>query len=64
MRAALEGLPGVTEAEVDLQTEMATVRARGGLAADDAVEAVRSKVLLSWARGLLARAPFLGRRPP
>lgn len=61
MRAALEGLSGVEAADVDLQTGTATLRVGAGLAAEEAVEAVQGKVILSWARGLLARLPFLGR---
>ncbi len=64
LRAGLAGLPSVEGADVDLKTGKATVRADAGLTAEEAIEAVQDKVILSWARGILARIPFLGRRQP
>ncbi len=60
MRAALAGLPGAEPAEVDLRTGAATVAA--GISPRLALDAVRERVSLAWARGRLARVPFLGRR--
>ncbi len=66
MRQALEGLRGVQEATVDLETGVVTVRTEAGVVAEATITAtaVEGKVILSWARGLLARVPFLGRRQP
>ncbi len=64
MRAALEGLPGVETAEVDLETGTAEVRAGPGLTCEEAVEAVRHRVILPWARRLLARTLSMGRSQP
>ncbi|HEU4758777.1 MAG TPA: heavy metal-associated domain-containing protein [Dehalococcoidia bacterium] len=64
MRAALAGLPGVEAADVDLRAGAATVVAAPDLPAERAVEAVRGRVILSWARGFLARVPVPGRRSP
>ncbi len=62
MKAALEGLPGVMSADVDLERGMATVKSDCPIEAELAIEAVRGKVILSWGRSLLARTPFLGKR--
>ena len=64
MRAALEGLPGVETAEVDLETGTAEVRAAPELTREEAVEAVRHRLILPWARRLLARALSSGRSRP
>jgi copper chaperone CopZ len=63
VKAALEGLPGVNTAEVDLETGTAKVRTLPELTGEEAVDAVRHRVILPWARGLLARtlAPGRGR---
>ena len=62
MRAALAGLPGVESAEVDLETGSVTVVAPADLPAGQAIEAVGGRVILSSARGMLARVPIPGRR--
>ncbi len=56
VRRALEGLHGVDLAEVDLASGEAKVDVSGEVRAEELVEAVRGKVILSWARGVLARA--------
>ncbi len=56
MRGALEGLHGVDRAEVDLASGEAKVDVSGEVSAEELVEAVQGKVILSWARGVLARA--------
>ncbi len=56
VRRALEGLHGVDRAEVDLESGEATVDVSGKVSAEELVEAVQGKVILSWARGFMARA--------
>ncbi len=56
MRRALEGLHGVQRAEVDLASGEAKVEVSGGVSAEELVEAVQGKVILSWARDVLAPA--------
>ncbi len=56
MRRALEGLHGVDRAEVDLESGEAKVDVSGEVSAEELVEVVQGKVILSWARGVLARA--------
>lgn len=58
MRRALEGLEGVDAAEVDLDAGRATVRLSGDVPHERLVNAVEGKVILSWSRGALARAPW------
>jgi copper chaperone CopZ len=56
VKRALEGLPGVEEAEVDLETERATVRHKGGgVSSGNLGRAVASKVVFSRLRRLLGR---------
>ena len=56
MRRALEGLHGVDRAEVDLASGEARVEISAEVTGEELVEAVQGKVILSWARGVLARA--------
>ncbi len=56
MRRALEGLNGVDRAKVYLESGEAKVDVSGEVSAEELVEAVQGKVILSWARGVLARA--------
>ena len=56
MRRALEGLHGVDRAVVDLASGEAKVDVSGEVSAEELVEAMQGKVILSWARGVLARA--------
>ena len=55
MRRALEGLEGVDRVEVDLASGEAVVDVGGELTNEQLVKAVEGKVILSWARDLLAR---------
>ncbi len=55
MRRALEGLHGVDRAEVDLASGEARVEISAEVTGEELVEAVQGKVILSWARGVLAR---------
>ena len=64
MRRALEGLRGVQEATVDLETGVVAVRTEAGVVAEATITAVEGKVILSWARGLLARVPRRGGGKP
>jgi len=54
-------LPGVQAADVDLDAGTATVVADGPLEPQRAADAVRGRVIFSWARGLLARLPVPGK---
>lgn len=47
---------------MELESGTATVRAEREVPPQVAVEAVRGKVILPWARAFLARIPLLGRR--
>lgn len=58
MRAALEGLPGMKSATVDLETGTAMVTSERPLDPADLERAVEGKVILAWARAFLARLPF------
>lgn len=55
VRRALEGVAGVERAEMDLATGRATVQVRGQVDGRELMSAVEGKVVLSWARGVLAR---------
>jgi len=55
VRRALEGLAGVNRATVDLDSGEATAEVSGRVSSEELVEAVRGKVILSWARAALAR---------
>lgn len=55
VRRALEGLDAVRRAEVDLDSGEALVELSGPVSAEQMVRAVEGKVILSWARGALAR---------
>ncbi len=52
------------EAKVDLDTGNVLVRTGPDAEIGDIAQAVERLVILAWARGLLARIPFLGRRQP
>ncbi|MCH6555994.1 MAG: heavy-metal-associated domain-containing protein [Chloroflexi bacterium] len=54
MRRALEGLEGVDRVEVDLASGEAVVSVGGEVTNEELVKAVEGKVILSWARVLLA----------
>ena len=56
MRQALEGLAGVDVADVDLASGEATVEVSDQVSGEELVKAVEGKVILSWARDVLARA--------
>ncbi len=56
MRRALEGLAGVNVAYVDLASGVATVEVSGQVSGEELVRAAEGKVILSWARDILARA--------
>ncbi|MDO8617234.1 MAG: heavy metal-associated domain-containing protein [Dehalococcoidia bacterium] len=60
MQRALEGLPGVTSARVDLETGAATVEGWGDASEEGAMRAVQGTVLLHRLRGILSRVPLLG----
>ena len=62
MQRALEGLGGVKRATVDLKTGVATVETAGDVRDDELVRAVEGRVVLHRLRGILSRAPFVGRR--
>ncbi len=64
MQRALEGLRGVREAKVDLDTGEVLVQTAADADTGGMAQAVERLVILAWARGLLARIPFLGRRQP
>ena len=55
MRRALEGREGVNRVEVDLASGEAVVDVGGRITNEELVKAVEGKVILSWARDLLAR---------
>ena len=55
MRRALEGLDGVDGVAVDLASGEAVVDVGGEMTNEQLVKAVEGKVILSWARDLLAR---------
>lgn len=61
MRRALEGLEGVDRVEVDLASGEAVVDVGGEMINEELVKAVKGKVILSWARDLLARPRWGGR---
>ncbi len=61
MRAALEGLPEVKSAYVDLERGVAVVSAGMGVDVCQAVPAVHGKVIFSRARGILGKAPWPGK---
>ncbi len=56
MRRALEGLAGVNVADVDLALGAATVEVSDQVSSEELVQAAEGKVILSWARDVLARA--------
>ena len=56
MRRALEGRAGVNAAHVDLASGEATVKVSNRVSGEELVQAAEGKVILSWARGVLARA--------
>ena len=56
MRRALEGLAGVHVAYVDLASGEATVEVSDQVGGEELVQAAEGKVILSWARDVLARA--------
>ncbi len=56
MRRALEGLAGVNVANVDLASGEATVEVSDQVSGEELVQAAEGKVILSWARDVLARA--------
>ena len=60
MQRALEGLPGVTAATVDLETGAATAEGRGNAGEQAAISAVQGTVVLRSLRGILSRVPLLG----
>jgi len=64
VQRALEGLRGVQAARVDLDTGEVLVATETDADTGDMAQAVEGLVILAWARGLLARIPFLGRRQP
>ena len=55
---ALEGLPGVKSATIDLETGTATVMGERQMDPAALERAVEGKVVLAWARSFLARLPF------
>ncbi|MFQ6019743.1 MAG: heavy-metal-associated domain-containing protein [Dehalococcoidia bacterium] len=61
MRGALAGLHGVAKASVDLERGVATLEADPTTPAEAMERAVHGRVILWWARSLLARLPFLGK---
>ena len=61
MRRALEGLEGVDRVEVDLASGEAVVDVGGEMTNEELVKAVEGKVILSWARDLLARSRLVDR---
>ncbi len=56
MRRALEGLAGVNVAYVDLASGAATIEVSDQVSGEELVRAAEGKVILSWARDILARA--------
>ncbi len=61
MRRALEGLEGVDGVKVDLASGAAVVNVGGQTTNEELVKAVEGKVILSWARDLLARPRLVDR---
>ncbi len=61
MRRALEGLEGVDRVEVDLASGEAVVGVGGEMTNEELVKAVEGKVILSWARDILARSRLVDR---
>ncbi len=61
MRRALEGLEGVDRVEVNLTSGEAVVDVGGDMTNEVLVKAVEGKVILSWARDLLARTRSVDR---
>ena len=61
MRRALEGLEGVDRVEVDLASGEAVVDVGGETTNEELVKAVEGKVILSWARDILARSRLADR---
>jgi copper chaperone CopZ len=61
VRRALEGLEGVNRVEVDLASGEAVVDVGGEMTNEELVKAVEGKVILSWARDLLARPRLVDR---
>jgi len=61
VRRALEGLEGVDRVEVDLASGEAVVDVGGQMTNEELVKAVEGKVILSWARDLLAHDRSVGR---
>jgi copper chaperone CopZ len=55
VRRALEGLDSIARAAVDLESGEAIVEVNAKVPPAELVEAVEDKVILSWARGALAR---------
>lgn len=64
MERALAGLDGVTRVSVDLDKGEASLEVEGTAPLEAMESAVRGQVILSRARGVLARVPFLGRGTP
>ncbi len=61
MRRALEELEGVDRVEVNLASGEAAVDVGGDMTNEVLVKAVEGKVILSWARDLLARTRSVDR---
>ncbi len=61
MRRALEGLEGVDGVEVDLASGEAVVDVGGEMTNEELVKGVEGKVILSWARDLLAHSRLVDR---
>ena len=61
MRRALEGLEGVDRVEVDLASGEVFVDVSGETTNEELVKAVEGKVILPWARDLLARPRLVDR---
>jgi copper chaperone CopZ len=61
VRRALEGLEGVDGVEVDLASGEAVVGVGGEMTNEELVKAVEGKVILSWARDLLAHTRLVDR---
>ncbi len=61
VRRALEGLEGVDRVEVDLASGEVVVDVSGEMTNEELVKAVEGKVILSWARVLLAHPRLVDR---
>jgi copper chaperone CopZ len=61
VREGLEALDGVVQAEVDLEMGGAVLITNGKVSDEELARVVGDKVVLSWARGLLARVGGGGR---